>query len=48
MAANLQARLDRQRAFWQSESHDRPVIGFIGTTCQPVDACQAPCEDSDL
>jgi hypothetical protein len=29
--AELQARLDRQRAFWKRENHDRPVIGFTGT-----------------
>jgi hypothetical protein len=27
----LQAKLDRQLAFWKRENHDRPVIGFTGT-----------------
>ena len=31
MESDRQARLDRQRAFWQRENHDRPVIGFNGT-----------------
>jgi hypothetical protein len=31
MDADLRARLDRQRAFWTGENHDRPVIGFTGT-----------------
>jgi hypothetical protein len=29
--AELQARLDRQRAFWRRENHDQPVVGFTGT-----------------
>ena len=31
MNADVQARLDLQRAFWQRANHDRPVIGFTGT-----------------
>jgi hypothetical protein len=31
MSSNLQAKLNRQRAFWSRENHDRPVIGFTGS-----------------
>jgi len=31
MTSNLQDKLDRQRAFWRQENHDRPVIGFTGS-----------------
>ncbi len=31
MAQDLDEKLDRQRAFWLRENHDRPVIGFTGT-----------------
>lgn len=31
MTRDLQVRLDRQRAFWKRENHDRPVIGFTGS-----------------
>lgn len=31
MDGNTQAKLERQRAFWRRENHDRPVIGFTGS-----------------
>jgi hypothetical protein len=31
MIQDLDAKLERQRAFWLQENHDRPVIGFTGT-----------------
>ena len=31
MNADVQARLDLQRAFWKRANHERPVIGFTGT-----------------
>jgi hypothetical protein len=31
MNANVQVRLDLQRAFWERANHERPVIGFTGT-----------------
>jgi hypothetical protein len=31
MDVDVQAKLERQRAFWKRENHDRPVIGFTGS-----------------
>jgi len=31
MDAITEAKLNRQRAFWKRENHDRPVIGFTGS-----------------
>ena len=31
MNSECLARLERQRAFWKHENHDRSVIGFTGS-----------------
>ena len=51
--ADITAKLERQRAFWKRENHDRPVIGFTGgyfagETIQMVDKTEGRLYPKDV
>lgn len=53
MTQDLAEKLDRQRAFWRRENHDRPVIGFNGSyfstdTVQLIGREQGRVEPEDI
>lgn len=53
MESNVQAKLNRQQAFWLRENHDRPLIGFTGSyfptdTIRMLKQTAAPLSPGDI